>query len=56
MNRTPESIAHLVKDLQSDDEFARAQAAFALSMLGEPAVEPLLQQLTHAAIIRGSLR
>jgi HEAT repeat protein len=48
MDRTPESIARLVEDLQSQDEFARAQAAFALSMLGEPAVDPLIRQLNHA--------
>ena len=48
MDRIPESITHLIDDLQSEDEFARAQAAFALSMLGEPAVEPLIKQLSHA--------
>jgi len=48
MDRIPESITHLVEDLQSEDEFARAQAAFALSMLGEPAVDPLIRQLSHA--------
>jgi HEAT repeat protein len=48
MDRIPESITHLIDDLQSEDEFARAQAAFALSMLGEPAVEPLVSQLSHA--------
>jgi len=48
MNRTPDSIAHMVEDLQSEDDFARAQAAFALSMLGEPAVDPLIRQLSHA--------
>ena len=48
MDHIPESITHLIDDLQSEDEFARAQAAFALSMLGEPAVEPLINQLSHA--------
>jgi HEAT repeat protein len=48
MDHFPESITHLVNDLQSEDEFARAQAAFALSMLGEPAVGPLIRQLSHA--------
>ena len=48
MDHIPESITHLIDDLQSEDEFARAQAAFALSMLGEPAVEPLVNQLSHA--------
>src|SRR5262245_29175446 len=47
MEHIPESITHLIDDLQSEDEFARAQAAFALSMLGEPAVEPLIKQLSH---------
>jgi len=48
MDHIPESITHLIDDLQSEDEFARAQAAFALSMLGEPAVDPLISQLSHA--------
>ncbi len=48
MEHIPESINRLIEDLQSEDEFARAQAAFALSMLGEPAVEPLVNQLSHA--------
>lgn len=47
MERIPEAIAHLIADLQSPDEFARAQAAFALGMLGEPAVEPLVALLSH---------
>jgi HEAT repeat protein len=47
MEHIPESINHLIEDLQSEDEFARAQAAFALSMLGEPAVDPLVSQLSH---------
>ena len=47
MEETPESIARLIDDLQSEDEFARAQAAFALGMLGEPAVEPLVRLLSH---------
>ncbi|HEX9372005.1 MAG TPA: HEAT repeat domain-containing protein [Roseiflexaceae bacterium] len=45
MENTPESIAHLIDDLRSADEFERAQAAFALGMLGEPAVEPLIKLL-----------
>ena len=48
MERTPDSIAELIADLQSQDEFARAQAAFALGMLGAPAVEPLVQLLAHS--------
>lgn len=48
MEHVPESITHLIDDLQSEDEFARAQAAFELSMLGEPAVKPLVAQLSHA--------
>jgi HEAT repeat protein len=48
MDHIPESITHMIEDLQSEDEFARAQAAFALSMLGEPAVKPLVGQLSHA--------
>src|SRR5262245_4449636 len=47
MDSVPESITHLSEDLQSEDEFARAQAAAALSMLGEPAVDPLISQLSH---------
>jgi HEAT repeat protein len=47
MDQVPETIAHLIDDLQSEDEFARAQAAFALSMLGEPAVNPLVELLSH---------
>ena len=48
MERTPDSVAHLVADLQSQDEFVRAQAAFALGMLGEPAVGPLIELLAHS--------
>ncbi len=47
MNRTPEMVAQLINDLQDDDEFERAQAAFALGMLGEPAVAPLVKLLAH---------
>ncbi|MEN9935441.1 MAG: hypothetical protein RLZZ387_2020 [Chloroflexota bacterium] len=47
MGETPESIRHLLVELQSSDEFARAQASFALGMLGEPAVEPLIGLLHH---------
>ncbi|HWQ15255.1 MAG TPA: HEAT repeat domain-containing protein [Roseiflexaceae bacterium] len=48
MQQTPESIVHLLAELQSADEFARAQASFALGMLGEPAVQPLIALLGHA--------
>jgi HEAT repeat protein len=48
MERTPDSITQLIDDLQSKDEFARAQAAFALGMLGAPAVEPLVDLLAHS--------
>ena len=47
MESTPESIVQLVADLQATDEFTRAQAAFALGMLGEPAVSPLIQLLNY---------
>jgi HEAT repeat protein len=47
MEQTPDSIAQLLEDLVSDDEFARAQASFALGMLGEPAVQPLVTLLSH---------
>jgi len=47
MEGTPESIAQLVADLQATDEFTRAQAAFALGMLGEPAVPSLIELLSH---------
>jgi HEAT repeat protein len=33
--------------LQGDDQFAHSQAAFALGMLGDPAVEPLIDLLRH---------
>jgi HEAT repeat protein len=49
MERTSDSIAQLIADLQGADEFARAQAAFALGMLGDPAVEPLIGLLAHHA-------
>jgi len=45
MERTPEVITKLVADLQSDDEFVRSQAAFALGIMGEPAVPALLPLL-----------
>jgi HEAT repeat protein len=48
MNQTPESIKHLLLELQGPDEFGRAQASFALGMLGEPAVDPLIALLSHA--------
>jgi HEAT repeat protein len=47
MEQTSNSVVRLVADLQSGDEFARAQAAFALGMLGEPAVQPLIRLLIH---------
>lgn len=47
MGYTSEAITRLVDDLQGEDEFARSQAAFALGMLGEPAVKPLAQLLRH---------
>jgi HEAT repeat protein len=45
MEQPPESIRRLLAELQSSDEFARAQASFALGMLGEPAVTPLIELL-----------
>lgn len=42
MQEMPEAITRLVDELQSADEFGRAQASFALGMLGEPAVAPLI--------------
>ena len=45
MEETPESIRRLLDELQSSDEFDRAQASFALGMLGEPAVQPLIALL-----------
>jgi HEAT repeat protein len=48
MQETPDTITHLVAELQSSDEFGRAQASFALGMLGEPAVAPLISLLRHA--------
>lgn len=47
MKETPESINRLLLELQSNDEFTRAQASFALGMLGEPAVQPLIGLLSH---------
>lgn len=47
MEQTPETITRLVGELQGSDEFARAQASFALGMLGEPAVTPLIELLRH---------
>ncbi len=46
MDRTPEAISQLIDGLQSSDELTRAQAAFALGMLGEPAIKPLIQLLS----------
>lgn len=47
MKRTPDSIRQLVQELQNGDEFSRAQASFALGMLGEAAVAPLIDLLHH---------
>jgi HEAT repeat protein len=47
MEQLPESIKRLLSELQSADEFARAQASFALGMLGEPAVASLIELLRH---------
>lgn len=47
MNVTPDSIQHLVEDLTGPNEFLHSQAAFALGMLGEPAVSPLIVLLGH---------
>ncbi len=49
MNTTPDAISRLIEDLQGDEAFAHSQAAFALGMLGEPAVEPLIALLSHTA-------
>lgn len=48
MSEPSDSLNRLIDDLQSDNEFARAQAAFALGMLGAPAVEPLVKLLGHS--------
>lgn len=45
MEHTPEVIAKLIADLQDEDDFTRSQAAFALGVLGEPAVPSLLPLL-----------
>jgi HEAT repeat protein len=45
MNRTPEAVAGLIDDLCGKDEFQRTQAAFALGVLGELSVEPLISLL-----------
>lgn len=47
MERMADSIRVLIADLEGEDEFARAQAAFALGMLGEPAIHPLVSLLSH---------
>lgn len=47
MKRTPDSICQLVRELQEGDDFSRAQASFALGMLGEAAVAPLIDLLYH---------
>lgn len=43
--RRPRSMEQLLNDMQSGDEFARAQAAFTLAMLGAPAVSALIELL-----------
>jgi HEAT repeat protein len=48
MQHSTDLIAQLVSDLQGDDDFTRARAAFALGMLGEQAIEPLIDLLGHA--------
>jgi HEAT repeat protein len=47
MKYTSESITNLIADLQREDESARSLAAFALVLLGDPAVEPLAHLLSH---------
>jgi HEAT repeat protein len=47
MKYTSESITNLITDLQGEDESARSLAAFALVLLGDPAVEPLAYLLDH---------
>jgi HEAT repeat protein len=44
--RRSRSLDQLLGDLQRGDEFARAQAAFTLAMLGAPAVQPLVSMLS----------
>ncbi|MEI7644004.1 MAG: HEAT repeat domain-containing protein [Chloroflexales bacterium] len=46
MSQTPEFITGLIADLCTGDDFQRTQASFALSMLGESAVEPLARMLS----------
>ncbi len=47
MEYTAESIDKLVADLQGEDESTRTTAAFALVLLGSPAVPPLANLLDH---------
>ncbi|NTW00071.1 MAG: HEAT repeat domain-containing protein [Oscillochloris sp.] len=46
MSQMPEAIGGLITDLCTGDEFQRIQASFALGVLGEPAVAPLIQLLS----------
>lgn len=48
MQHSTDPIAQLISDLQGDDDFTRARAAFALGMLGEQAIEPLIELLGHS--------
>lgn len=45
MENRPDAIANLIADLCGSDEALRTQASFALGVLGEPAVAPLVQLL-----------
>jgi HEAT repeat protein len=47
MQQTPDTIFRLIEDLQSNEEFLHSQAAFALGMIGEPAVGELVELLKH---------
>ena len=47
MEHPSQTIANLIQELQADDEFDRAHASFMLSMLGTPAVQPLINLLRH---------
>ncbi len=49
MKSIPESVSRLIEDLQGDEEFAHSQAAFALGMMGDPAVKPLIKLLDHSS-------
>lgn len=45
MSQVPDVIGGLIADLCRGDEFQRTQASFALGVLGEPAVKPLIDLL-----------